>query len=83
MAPASVGAGTGATSLPRAGGKFLDMALPDYEVRLRALHEKPTGYGSLLVVVDQPATTGALAGAVAQDMGITARYLPGSMKPAA
>ena len=31
----------------------------------------------MLVVVDQPATIGALAVAVAQDMGITVGYLPG------
>jgi len=31
----------------------------------------------VLVVVDQPATIGALAVAVAQDMGITVGYLPG------
>ena len=29
------------------------------------------------MVVDQPATIGALAVAVAQDMGITVGYLPG------
>jgi len=31
----------------------------------------------MLIVVDQPATTGALAIAVAQAMGIAAAYLPG------
>jgi len=31
----------------------------------------------VLVVVDQPATIGALAVAVAQDMGFTVGYLPG------
>ncbi len=39
-------------------------------------------HGRLLVVVDQPATIGALAVAVAQDMGITKGYLPGPVDEA-
>ena len=66
-----------ATALSRDGQKVLDRALPDDEERLRALYEKLADHGSLLVVVDQPATIGALAVAVAQDMGITVGYLPG------
>ena len=66
-----------ATALSRDGQKVLDRALPNDEERLRALYKKLASHGSLLVVVDQPATIGALAVAVAQDMGITVGYLPG------
>ena len=61
----------------RDGQKVLDRALPDDEERLRALYKKLADHGNLLMVVDQPATIGALAVAVAQDMGITVGYLPG------
>ena len=66
-----------ATALSRDGQKVLDKALPNDEERLRALYDKLADHGNLLVVVDQPATIGALAVAVAQDMGITVGYLPG------
>ena len=66
-----------ATALSRDGQKVLDRALPNDEERLRAVYKKLASHGSLLVVVDQPATIGALAVAVAQDMGITVGYLPG------
>ena len=66
-----------ATALTRAGRKVCDKALPNDEARLRALYDKLAGHGSLLVVVDQPATIGALAVAVAQETGITVGYLPG------
>ena len=66
-----------ATALSRDGQKVLDRALPNDEERLRALYKKLADHGSLLVAVDQPATIGALAVAVAQDMGITVGYLPG------
>ena len=58
-----------ATALSRDGQKVLDRALPNDEERLRALYEKLADHGNLLAVVDQPATIGALAVAVAQDMG--------------
>ena len=66
-----------ATALSRDGRKILDKPLPNDEERLRALYKKLADHGHLLVVVDQPATIGALAVAVAQDMGITVGYLPG------
>ena len=66
-----------ATALSQEGRKVLERALPNDEERLRALYEKLADHGNLLVVVDQPATIGALAVAVAQDMGITVGYLPG------
>ena len=56
---------------------LFDKALPNDEARLRSLYGKLADHGHLLVVVDQPATIGALAVAVAQDMGITVGYLPG------
>ena len=66
-----------ATALTKGGKKVFDKALPGDEARLRALYEKPAAHGHLLVVVDQPATIGALAVAVARDMGIIVGYLPG------
>ena len=66
-----------ATALSRDGRKVLDKPLPNDEARLRSLYSKLADHGNLLVVVDQPATIGALAVAVAQDMGITVGYLPG------
>ena len=66
-----------ATALSQEGRKVLDRTLPNDEERLRALYKKLADHGNLLVVVDQPATIGALAVAVAQDMGITVGYLPG------
>lgn len=66
-----------ATALNQEGRKVFDRALPNDEDRLRALYGKLADHGNLLVVVDQPATIGALAVAVAQDMGITVGYLPG------
>ena len=66
-----------ATALTRAGRKVCDKALPNDEARLRAVYDKLAGHGCLLVVVDQPATIGALAVAVAQETGITVGYLPG------
>ena len=66
-----------ATALSQEGRKVLDRTLPNDEERLRALYKKLADHGNLLVVVDQPATIGALAVEVAQDMGITVGYLPG------
>ena len=51
--------------------------LPNDEDRLRALYEKLTTHGSLMVVVDQSATIGARPVALAQNMGITVGYLRG------
>ena len=74
---ASARSGHWATALSQEGRKVLDRTLPNNEERLRALYKKLADHGNLLVVVDQPATIGALAVAVAQDMGITVGYLPG------
>ena len=66
-----------ATALTTAGARLHDRPLPNDEGKLRDLYHRLSSHGSLLVVVDQPATIGALAVAVAQDMGITVGYLPG------
>ena len=60
-----------ATALIRDGRKALDKALPNDEDRLREVYQRLQAKGQVLVVVDQPATIGALAVAVAQDMGLT------------
>ena len=66
-----------ATALNRDGKRLFDKALPNDEQRLRDLYARLGEQGRVLVVVDQPATIGALAVAVAQDMGICVGYLPG------
>ena len=66
-----------ATALNRDGRKVFDRALPNEEDRLREVYQRLQANGQVLVVVDQPATIGALAVAVAQDMGFTVGYLPG------
>ena len=66
-----------ATALSREGRKVFDKALPNDEERLREVYQRLQANGQVLVVVDQPDTIGALAVAVAQDMGITVGYLPG------
>lgn len=52
-------------------------ALPNDEAKLVDMYTRLQEHGSLLVVVDQPATIGALAVAVAQRMNIPVAYLPG------
>ena len=66
-----------ATTLNRDGRRVFERALPNDEDRLREVYQRLQAKGQVLVVVDQPATIGALAVAVAQDMGITVGYLPG------
>lgn len=66
-----------AVAIDRAGKKLLDKPLPQDEAKLRALIQRVSGQGQILVVVDQPATIGALPLAVAQDMGVMVGYLPG------
>ena len=66
-----------ATTLNRDGRRVFERALPNDEDRLREVYQRLQANGQVLVVVDQPATIGALAVAVAQEMGITVGYLPG------
>src|SRR5699024_7847644 len=51
--------------------------LPNEEPKLVALYQNLQSHGTVLVIVDQPATIGALAVAVAQKLGIQVAYLPG------
>ncbi|AMM31606.1 Transposase [Sinomonas atrocyanea] len=60
------------------GKALLDRALPNDEARLRAILAGLAEHGPVLMVVDQPATIGALPVAVAQAMeGVEVAYLPG------
>lgn len=66
-----------ACALDREGHVLFDKALPNDEGKLRALFDRLGEPERLLVVVDQPATIGALVVAVAQAMGVPVGYLPG------
>jgi transposase len=66
-----------AVALDRAGKRLLDSALPNDETKLRALIERFKEHGQILLVVDQPATVGALPVAVARAEGVLVAYLPG------
>lgn len=56
---------------------FTTNHLPQDETRLRELLTRLGEHGPVLVVVDQPASIGALAVAVARQAGIDVAYLPG------
>jgi len=66
-----------AVALDRAGRRLVDRPLPNDETALRELFTELAERGRLLVVVDQPASIGALAIAVARSMGVQIGYLPG------
>ena len=66
-----------AVAQDRSGKKLLDRALPNDEGKLRELYGRMKAHGAVLVVVDQPATIGALPVAVALDEGVIVAYLPG------
>ena len=66
-----------ASALNTAGKRVHDKALPQDESALREVFDKLAGYGSVLVIVDQPATIGALPVTVARALGIEVAYLPG------
>lgn len=66
-----------AVALTSLGRQVLDEALPQDEARLRQLIRRLKALGSVLFVVDQPATIGALPLAVARDEGVSVGYLPG------
>jgi septum formation inhibitor-activating ATPase MinD len=66
-----------AVGLNRAGKVVLDKALPNDEAKMRSVLQKLKQHGTVLVVVDQPATIGALPIAVAQAEGVLVGYLPG------
>lgn len=68
-----------AVAVTAAGKTVHDKALPNDEARLRAiLEELVAAHGPVLMVVDQPATIGALPVAVAEATdGVQVAYLPG------
>ena len=66
-----------AVAVDRAGKKLFDKALPNDEARLREILDSLNKHGTILLVVDQPATIGALPVAVAQAAGVMVGYLPG------
>ncbi|MFK8844163.1 IS110 family transposase [Streptomyces sp. Ac-502] len=64
--------------LTPAGKKVFDKPLPNSEPKLRAVFDKPAAkFGTVLVIVGQPASIGALPLAVARDAGCQVAYLPG------
>lgn len=66
-----------AVALARDGSVLLDRALPNNETQLEELIDQLKQAGTVLLVVDQPATIGALPVAVAQAAGVLVGYLPG------
>lgn len=66
-----------ACALNRQGDVVLARPLPNDEAKLVTLYHELQRHGRVLVVVDQPATIGALAVAVAQHLSIAVGYLPG------
>lgn len=66
-----------AVALDRAGKQLFSKPLPQDEAKLRALIGGYQQTGTVLLVVDQPATIGALPVTVAQDCGAVVGYLPG------
>ncbi|MEU6339321.1 IS110 family transposase [Streptomyces cellulosae] len=64
--------------LTLAGKRVFDKPLPNTEPKLRAVFDKLTAkFGTVLVIVDQPASIGALPLTVARDAGCQVAYLPG------
>ena len=66
-----------ATALDPDGKRVHDRPLPQDEDALRSLFASMAEHGEVLVVVDQPASIGALPVAVARDVGVDVAYLPG------
>ncbi|GGW24780.1 hypothetical protein GCM10010339_94510 [Streptomyces alanosinicus] len=67
-----------ATALTPTGKRVFDKRLPNTEPKLRELFDKlQAKHGTVLVVVDQPASIGALPLAVAREAGCRIAYLPG------
>jgi hypothetical protein len=64
--------------LTPAGKKIFDKPLPNSEPKLRAVFDKlKAKFGTVLVIVDQPASIGALPLTVARETGCEGAYLPG------
>lgn len=61
-----------------AGKKVFDKQAPDSESKLRAVFDKlAVKFGTVLLIVDRPASIGALPLTVARDAGCKAACLPG------
>ncbi len=64
--------------LTATGKTVYDKRLPNSEPKLRAVFDKLTAkFGRVLVIVDQPASIGALPLTAARDAGCEVAYLPG------
>ncbi|MEU8465542.1 transposase [Streptomyces sp. NPDC029003] len=64
--------------LTPAGKKVFDKPMPNSEPKLRAVFDElKATFGTVLVIVDQPASIGALPLTVARDAGCQVAYLPG------
>ena len=66
-----------ACALDPGGARLHDKVLPQSEAQIRQVLTRLAARGPVLVVVDQPASIGALAVTVARDVGIDVAYLPG------
>lgn len=66
-----------ATGLSADGTRVRDAALPNTEVGLRDVFDRLARHGRILIVVDQPASIGALPVAVARACGHEVAHLPG------
>jgi transposase len=66
-----------AVAVDRSGRVVLDRPVPQDEARIGGLIDELVAFGRVLFVVDQPATIGALALAVARARGVDIGYLPG------
>lgn len=66
-----------ATGLDRDGNRLVDREVANDETALRRVFTELAEQGTVLVVVDQPSSIGALPIAVARAMGIEVAYLPG------
>ena len=66
-----------ACALDRSGKRLHDKPLPNEQAALIDVFQRLTAHGRVLVIVDQPASIGALAVAVARSLGIEVAYLPG------
>ena len=66
-----------ACALDRAGKRVYDKALPNDQDALTRVLTRLRALGQVLVVIDQPASIGALVIAVARHLGLDVAYLPG------
>ncbi len=66
-----------ACALDRAERRLHDRPLPNDQAELTEVFTRLAEHGPVLAIVDQPASIGALAIAVARSLGIEVAYLPG------